>query len=102
MIKSYLKYWLASSSIKECSNIFVNGLYKDVFSKDFVLNDQHIILLSDELKHNPNVIEVTDLGAGSKKTKSNLRKISSIYKSASISPKNGRVLNLLLKIFQMK
>ncbi len=99
MIRSYLKYWLTSRSVKDCSSAFVKDLYEDVFSKDIVLKDQQIKALSDELRQNRNIIEVTDLGAGSKKTKSKFRRISSIYKSASISVNNGRVLNSLIKKF---
>ena len=52
------------------------------------------------LLNNPNSIEVTDFGAGSKVFKSNTRQISKIAKTAGISPKRAKLLFRLSRYFQ--
>lgn len=45
-----------------------------------------------KLKNNENIIEINDLGAGSRKNKSNKRRVKEIYKSSSSSPKKADLI----------
>jgi predicted O-methyltransferase YrrM len=56
--------------------------------------------LRKKLRSNSCIIEVTDLGAGSKKFTSNQRKISAIYRTSSKKIKYARLISRLIKYFK--
>jgi len=97
MIKSYLKYYLKSRVISSVKHPFVNGLNDSVFSKLKTVDDIAIQTYVESLKTNKSVLSITDLGAGSKKTKANVRRISSIVKNAAVSQQFGRLLAVLVQ-----
>jgi len=83
MVFSFLKYYLRSDTKYGIHSPFVYGLI------DEVLEDQrhyyafdHLDYLRDQMKSNHEIISVTDFGAGSRKLKSNQRKISDIAKTS--------------------
>jgi len=100
MIKSYLKYYLKSRAISNFRHPFVNGLNDSVFSKLETVDDTAIQSYVKSLKANKSVLSVTDLGAGSKKTNTNLRRVSSIVKNAAVSRQFGRLLTLLIQEYK--
>ena len=102
MIKSYLLYWLKCKKIAKVKHPFIMQLNTLVFSKINTFNDSTIINYLNQLKSNNLVLDVTDLGAGSKKNKHNKRTVKSIAKTASVSPKFGKLLSLLITKFNCK
>jgi len=99
MIKSYLIYWLKSKKVSTINHPFINKLYVSVFIKLQLVNDSKIVGYKNRLKQNKLILNITDLGAGSKKNKSNSRSVQSIAKNVSISPKFGKLLNNLIETF---
>jgi len=100
MIKSYLKYYLKSRAISNVKHPFVNGLNDSVFSKLKTVDDIAVQTYVESLKTNKSVLSITDLGAGSKKTKANVRRISSIVKNAAVSQPFGRLLAELVREYK--
>jgi len=99
VIKAYLKYYLKAKRINSQSSKRLQRLKIDVFDKLNQVNDAQILALIQDLKQDKTQIKITDLGAGSKQSKSNLRSINSIVKNAAIPPKFGRFLNVLVSEF---
>lgn len=102
MIKAYLNYFLQCKSISKIDDPFISRLRHSIFDKLTMVDDSDIQDYYRELKLNRTKISVTDLGAGSKKTKSNVRAIKSIAQNASISQKYGRLLVVLIQEFDCK
>lgn len=97
-IKHYLLFLLKSSTKYGVHSPFVYNLIIDCFEKG--LTNEEINILKEyqsELTLDKTILNVKDLGAGSRVFKSNKRKVSAIYKNAGISTKNAA---LLLKIVQ--
>ena len=102
MIKPYLRYCFNNTKISKVNSSFIRRLNDSVFSKLGLVKDVDIQNYIHSLKADKTQLKVTDLGAGSKKTNSNVRTVSSIVKNASISPKFGRLLHLLIKEFNCR
>lgn len=100
VILSYLKYFVKAKGVNFRSSKQLQKLKVDVFEKLNQINDRQIIDLIQDLKQDKTQIKITDLGAGSKQSKSNLRTVKSIVKNASIPPKFGRLLNTLVSEFK--
>lgn len=97
-IKDYLLFLLKSNTKYGVHSPFVYNLIIDCFEKG--LTNEKINILKEyqsELTLDKTILNVKDLGAGSRVFKSNKRKVSAIYKNAGISTKNAV---LLLKIVQ--
>ena len=72
----------------------INKVFKDRFSyEDYVKVES----LKKRLLHSDLVIEVTDFGAGSKRMKDNLRRVSKITKNSSKPAKYARLIYRLVK-----
>ncbi len=102
MIKSYLNYCINSTKVSKVNYPFIKKLHLSVFSKLQEINDREIQNYIRTLKANKLRLKVTDLGAGSKKTNSTERSIESIVKSASITPRFGKLLHVLINEFKSK
>lgn len=102
MVKAFCKYYIESKRISGIDNPFIQELNLNVFSRLNTVNDSNIQQLVAELKKSKTTISVTDFGAGSKKTNSDFRSIGSIVKNASVSPKFGKLINLLVSYYDCK
>ena len=101
-LKKYLQYILRSVNEHSIHSPFVYTLYIEVISnknKKDVFNELNKI--REELLNNNETIEVTDLGAGSKKM-SNTRKISDIAKHSVVNKKYGELIFRLTEYFKPK
>ena len=99
MVKAFCKYYLSRKTAAAVSNKFVSDLNSHVLSKISEIRDEDIQSLVNKLKKDKALVEIEDFGAGSKKTTSNSRTVSSIVNSAAISPKYGKMLSLLCSHF---
>ncbi len=105
LIKNYIKYKLFSRHkyghgihSPFVFDFIVNVLNKKVTNNDF----KDIEILRKELKSNKSLINVTDLGAGSKKSKSNYRKIKDIAKYSVESRKNAELIYKICNYYNCK
>lgn len=99
-IKKYLQYKLKAKNEHSIHSPFVFKLYTEVIRNEerYYAYDE-LDRLRGKLLRNNTVIEVTDLGAGSKKL-SNKRKVSAIVKVSVIPQKYGELLFRLVNHFQ--
>lgn len=105
IVKNKLMYFLFSKnkSGHGIQSSFANKLIRNVFNNDF--NDPSFYKIEERrnnLKLNKEVIEVNDLGAGSKLYKSNVRRVSDISSSSLTSPKYCRLLYRIVKEYSVE
>jgi len=101
--RSYLKFLINSKNHHGVHSPFVfDFVTKSLYQKEKPKNLKAFLNYRKDLLSNSNFIEITDYGAGSKKFKSNSRKISHIAKYAGISMKRGKLLFNLTKYFKPK
>jgi len=74
----------------------VSGIFRNKIEPDIVFNIEKI---RKRLFADPRLIEVNDLGAGSKKMKTNLRKVSDIARFSAVPKKYGILLSNMVKEF---
>jgi predicted O-methyltransferase YrrM len=101
-IKKYLNYRLFSAHKRGhgIHSPFVFDLIEKVFrNKTAPTVVLDIEALRKKLNSDKRVISVTDMGAGSKRIKGNLRKISDIARFSSVPPKYGRLLTAMAASF---
>lgn len=100
-IKSYLKFLWNSKNEHAVHSPFVFNLLTKCFY-DRKSKPEYAILKKyrKSLLENPDFIEVTDFGAGSRVFRSNRRQISKIAKTAGISPKRAELLFRVTTYFQ--
>jgi predicted O-methyltransferase YrrM len=103
MLKYLFQFLLASKNEHSLHSPFVFDLYTKI------VKDQKTHKIFDEIENlrkkllkDKTVIEITDLGAGSKIYKNNLREIRQIAKSAEKAPRFGRLLFRLIQYFKPK
>jgi predicted O-methyltransferase YrrM len=93
LIKQYLKYRLKAKNLHGVHSPFVYAFNKDVVNdtRHFYAFDA-IADLRKNLLQNTNTITITDFGAGSKHTNSNVRRICDIAKLAGKRHEHGALL----------
>ncbi|MCE7059905.1 O-methyltransferase [Dyadobacter sp. CY343] len=101
MIAAYLKYLLRSGNQHSIHSPFLFDLYNQVINvKDQRADYAEIKKLRKELLSSREIIEILDLGAGSRVNKSNQRKIGTIAKNAEKPEKFGKLFYRLVQRFQ--
>lgn len=100
----YLAYRRKARNEYSLHSPFMFDLYNTVFKKARKKNNTFapIEILRKELLHDPTIISITDLGAGSKLSNTNQRSIAAITKSASKKPRHARFLALLAQTLDCK
>lgn len=100
-IEEYINYWITSFNKHKIHSPFVYKLVTEVFEKQINYQDFELIEnLRDQLKEDDTVIDVVDLGAGSRSFKSTKRKISSIAKKSVKKEKYGHLLYMMIRYFK--
>jgi len=97
-IEEYLYYWITSFNKYKIHSPYIYKLVTEVFEKQLRYPDfERIEQVRDELKNNHTVLEVEDLGAGSRAFKTSLRKISQIVRKSVKKEKYGHLLFMLVR-----
>src|SRR4051812_24617806 len=100
-ISEYIYYTLSSLNKYRIHSPFVYKLVTEVFEKQLYYEDyERIEHLRDELKDNDNVIDVLDLGAGSRSMKTRKRKISKIARKSVKKEKYAHLLFMMIRYFK--
>jgi len=101
VIRAYLKFYFSITELNDSDSDFIKDFKKNVIDKAHTVNDQEINLIRRNFLKSKQIIEVTDLGAGSKKSKSNYRKVKDIAKHASIPQKYGKLLARIIDYYSL-
>jgi predicted O-methyltransferase YrrM len=97
----FLLYRLKSFRLHGVHSPFVFDLYQQVILHDGIYPAYLLIEdLREELKENPQEIEVTDFGAGSRISRTYRRRISDIARISAKPPKYAQLLFRLVNYFQ--
>lgn len=100
-VVAYIKFLFRSTNQHGVHSPFVyNLLTKCLYVKDKKPSYDSIRKYLRAVQHDPQIIKVTDFGAGSKVFKSNNRKVGEIAKNAGISLRRAILLNKLVSYFQ--
>ncbi len=102
MIRSYIKHYLRAGNAHAIHSPFVYDLYTQaICPKKCPKGEfQPIETLRKRLLNNKDEIEILDLGAGSRRNKSNRRKISEIARNAEKPARFGELFFRLTRYFQ--
>ncbi|MEM7105109.1 MAG: class I SAM-dependent methyltransferase [Bacteroidota bacterium] len=100
-ITSYLRYYLNAKTKFEVHSPFVFDFVNEILEDDrqYYAFEQ-VKRIYQNLLHNDRIIEVTDLGAGSKHTKGTSRKISKIAKTAVSPLPKGQLLFRIINFYK--
>lgn len=105
LLKSFLKYLWVSRYYRG-HGVHSPFLYKFVrhviFKKEKKSRYKDIGFLKKRLRKDNRFFEINDPGAGSKKLRSERRKIADIVKNSAIKPKYGRLLTRMIENLQPK
>lgn len=86
IVRNFLSYYIKSSTLQKVKEPFVQQLLSEVLEDDrFYYSFGLLKSLRKRLEFNTTIINITDLGAGSRVHKSNQRTVNSILKTA-VSP----------------
>ena len=100
-IEEYIYYWITSFNKYKIHSPFIFKLVTEVFEKELKYEDfERIENLRDELKNNESLIDVVDLGAGSRAFKTSKRKISKIARKSVKKEKYGHLLFMMVRYFK--
>ncbi|OJJ15134.1 SAM-dependent methyltransferase [marine bacterium AO1-C] len=101
MLKAYLLHLMKAKTAYSLHSPFVFDLYTRCINHSKSFEAFHSIeKLRSSLLHNPQLIEVTDLGAGSRKNKQDFRKVNAIARHSMSSRKVSELLFRLVDYFQ--
>ncbi|KOF03369.1 hypothetical protein OB69_08375 [Roseivirga seohaensis subsp. aquiponti] len=99
---AYIKYWLLAMNEHSLHSPFLYSFYTKVVKKDNKKGFEPIEALRKSLLQNDEEILIEDLGAGSRISNSNTRKVSQIAKHASTPARFSRLLNRIITHFDYK
>ena len=101
LLKSYLKFLWSSKNAHGLHSPFVYHLVSRCFYDTTVYPKYNLLKQYRKgLQDSPEVLEVTDFGAGSRVFTSNRRTVQQIVSNAGITAKNGELLFRLSRYFQ--
>ena len=103
LIIAYIKFWLRSTNQHGVHSPFVYNLVtKCFYDKSNFSAYKTLLDYRKALKSNQTKIEVTDLGAGSHVSKSNIRIVKDIAKNAGTTKQRAKLFYRLTNYFQPK
>lgn len=101
-LKSYLTYRKQRVNAYGIHSPFVFEFYTEVLSKFNEIKDTSIQELKSKLRKDNSKLEITDLGAGSKKLNRKTRTVAEIARTSAISPKFGKLLTSILDFYNVE
>ena len=101
-VKQYLAFRKKAVDEFGLHSPFLFDLYSSCFKPRFQHDFPRIKELRNSLSKNKTSIKVKDFGVGSKVNKSPERTVSEMYKSASVSKKQGELFNRMVRYFDFK
>lgn len=101
MISDYLKYRRARVNQYGLHSPFMYRFYLDVIRDRKKARNQKVEGLRNRLCKNKTRFNITDLGAGSRKTSSSERSISEVAKNAAISSRQAEILSRLIQVYDI-
>lgn len=102
MLKAYLKYRKSRVNAHGLHSPFVFEFYNEIVKKSKTSIDPEIEKIRRSLLKRKTKIQITDLGAGSKKGNRTERGINTIAKHAAMTPKFGGLLARLCEFYRIK
>ncbi len=96
-ILAYIRYWFHAVNDHSLHSPFLFEFYQKVIKRDSTSVQIEIEQLRKRMLSSHQILDINDLGAGSRKTKSNKRSIRQIARHASTPP---RFSQLLFKLIQ--
>ena len=102
MLKSLLKYRKKAVNAHGIHSPFVFEFYNEVVKKSYQFDDERIREFRQRLRKDKSLIEVVDLGAGSKKNKSMQRTVADLTKYAAVSKKYGRLIGRIVEFYGLE
>lgn len=101
-VLAYGKYLKNRVGAHQLHSPFLFQMYTQVFQHTADYQDTAIREERRKLSKSAEVIEITDLGAGSRVKDSDRRKVSEIAKNAAIPAKYGRLLGKIIQFYQLE
>lgn len=99
---AYINYWLRAVDAHSLHSPFLFDFYSNVIAAKETIDDQSFLQLRSQLLKNQQKITINELGAGSRVTKNDERKISEIARHSSTPPKFSRFLHRLIRYYQFE
>ena len=97
-IEEFIYYWITSFNKYKIHSPYIYRLVTEVFEKELLYEDfDRIERVRDDLKDNDTVIDVVDLGAGSRAFKTQKRKISRIARKSVKKEIYGHLLFMMIR-----
>lgn len=103
MLLDYLKYLLKSNNRHSVHSPFIYKFNDEVLNARLNAEDWKVLeVYIQNLKENETVLEIEDLGSGSKLLKQRHRKVREIYKTASSNRRMMEILFQMIRYYQCK
>jgi predicted O-methyltransferase YrrM len=99
---AYIKYWLLSVNEHSLHSPFVYKFYTEVVKSKSNTQDSAIEELRKQLLRNETIIEIEEMGAGSRVNSSNARKISEIAKHSATPTRFSLLLSRIIQQYDFK
>lgn len=99
---AYIKYWLLSVNEHSLHSPFLYKFYTEVVKGKPHTQDPAIEKLREQLLRNETIIEIEEMGAGSRVNSSNTRKISEIAKHSATPTRFSLLLSRIIQQFDFK
>jgi predicted O-methyltransferase YrrM len=99
---AYIKYWLLSVNEHSLHSPFVYKFYTEVVKSKSNTQDPAIEELRKQLLKNETIVEIEEMGAGSRVNSSNTRKISEIAKNSATPTRFSLLLSRIIQQYDFK
>ena len=100
LVVQYVKHQIGAYNRHGIHSPFVYAFLEDVLYADERSGFKELEQLKDDLLQDERVIQITDLGAGSKINQSNNRLVKDIAKNSSKPSKYGRLFNRMVRYYK--
>lgn len=102
MIKSFLKYRKQATNAHGIHSPFVFEFYNEVIKKSKFVDTAKVELLRKKLVKDKSLIEIVDLGAGSRISNAPSKSVADLVKTAAVSKKYGQLIARVVDFYSIK